>query len=138
MDISSLSSEYINQSVSGANASTTAAKNAASKDYSKATDEEMMQACKQFEAYFIEQVLKEVKKTIPETAISDNPTNSLVNYFKDNMIQDIAEEVQDSSNLGLAQQMYEQMKRNYSSQVTSAQIEEKEATEAEKVTDDAT
>jgi len=34
--------------------------------------------------------------------------------------------------------MYEQMKRNYSSQVTSAQIEEKEATEAEKVTDDAT
>lgn len=138
MDISSLSSEYINQNASEANAATTAAQNAASRDYSNATDEEMMDACKQFEAYFVEQVLKEVQKTVPETAISDNPTNSLVKFFKDNMIKDLAEEVQDSSNLGLAQQMYEQMKRNYGSQISPTQIEEKETANADTVTDDAT
>lgn len=34
-------------------------------DFSSASDEELMSVCKQFEAYFIEQVLKEVQKTLP-------------------------------------------------------------------------
>ena len=40
--------------------------------------------------------------------------SQMKDYFKDEMIQMLAEDVCEQQNLGLAQQMYEQMKRNYS------------------------
>ena len=33
-------------------------------DYTKATDDELMDACKQFEAYFLERMFQEMMKTI--------------------------------------------------------------------------
>lgn len=84
-------------------------------DLSDASDEELMDVCKDFEQYFVEQVMKEMEKTIPRNEEDEDASMSqLRDYYKDEMIQQLAEEVCDKQNLGLAQQMYEQMKRNYS------------------------
>ena len=91
------------------------AKAAAAKDYSGSTDEELMDVCKKFESYFIEQVLKEVKKTVPDTAFAQDASNkSMVDFFMDSTLQRVSENLQENAGLGLAQQMFEQMKRNYS------------------------
>ena len=80
-------------------------------DYSKATDEELMEACKTFESYFIEQAIKGMEKTIPD---NDDSSASYLNMFKDTLYQeyaDIASERGDG--IGIAKMLYEQMKRNY-------------------------
>lgn len=74
-----------------------------------ASDEELLNACKSFEAYFIEQVLKEAKKTIKD---EDEEENQYLEYFGDTMIQEFAGKISDSGELGIAQTLYESMKRN--------------------------
>lgn len=82
-------------------------------DYTKATDDELMDACKEFEAYFLEQMFKEMMKTIPESETTSSYTSNLMDYYKDSMVQEIASSSTEQSSLGLAQMLYEQMKRNY-------------------------
>ena len=82
------------------------------KDFSKATDEELMGACKKFEAYFLEQCFKEMWKTTG-TAEKSGSMGTLVEYYEENMIQKLSEQSTEIESLGLAQMLYEQMKRNY-------------------------
>ena len=44
-------------------------------DYSSATDDEMMEVCKEFEAYFTEQVFKAMEKMVPESDESSSSTS---------------------------------------------------------------
>ena len=44
---------------------------------------------------------------------SSSPNSNLVDFFKDSAIQSLASTSTESQGLGLAQTMYEQMKRNY-------------------------
>lgn len=82
-------------------------------DYSQSTEEELMDACKQFEAYFLEQMFKEMVKTIPTSEGSSASTSNMLDYYKEQMIQKIAEDSTEQNSLGLAQMLFEQMKRNY-------------------------
>ena len=84
-----------------------------SKDYSKATDEELLDVCKQFEAYFMEQVFKQMEKTIIKDESSSGQTTALVDYFKDSALQELTKTSTETQGLGIAQMLYEQMKRNY-------------------------
>ncbi len=77
-------------------------------------DDELMEACKQFEAYFVEQMFKEMRKTVPEDPLDSGSNKQLVDYFKDNLTQEYATQATEREGLGLAQMLYEQMKRNYS------------------------
>ena len=96
-------------------------------DYSKASDAELMNACKQFEAYFIEQMYKGMMKTVPQSEETSNYTSTMMDYYKDQMIQSLAEETSNQNGgLGLAQMLYEQMKRNF----TVAEAPESGAAEA--------
>lgn len=125
MNLSGINTDFVNTTVDNAQAAASKAKSAAGKNYAGATEEEMLDACKQFEAYFIEQVLKEVEKTIPKDENMDSSTSNLVDFFKGNVIQEMAEGLQEKSgSRGLAQQMFEQMKRNYGSIVTPEEIDE--------------
>ncbi len=72
------------------------------------SDEELMEVCKEFEAYFVEQVLKEMQKTVH----SSDEDSDYYQYFGDILWQDYAEQITESGQLGLAQQLYESMKRN--------------------------
>ena len=86
-----------------------------STDYSTATDDEMMEVCKEFEAYFTEQVFKAMQKMVPDSDESSSST-SYVSMFKDTLIQEYANLSSESNGgegLGIAQMLYEQMKRNY-------------------------
>ncbi len=101
-------------------------------DFSSATDEELMEVCKDFESYFLEQIMKAMVKmsdvdgdtennNIYSTMfgmsdVSDSGMNTLSSFFGDQMVTKMAEqatEAQGGQGLGIAQMLYEQMKRNY-------------------------
>ena len=84
-----------------------------SKDYSKASDDELLDVCKQFEAYFMEQVFKQMEKTVIKADGSSGSSGALVDYFKDSAIQELTKTSTETQGLGIAQALYEQMKRNY-------------------------
>ena len=103
-----------------------------STDFSKATDDELMEVCKDFESYFVEQMLKSMAKMssvdgsnsdniyaslFGVTEDSDTRMNTLSSYFGDELMSSMADKVvenQSGKGLGIAQTLYEQMKRNYS------------------------
>lgn len=113
MDISNITSMYSDIYATSVNQSASKLEGKLDGDYSKATDDELMEACKDFEAYFLEQMFKEMMKTIPNDEESSGSTSSLVDYFKDQTVQTIAADSTEQNSLGLAQMLYEQMKRNY-------------------------
>lgn len=114
MDFSNITSMYSDVYANAANQSASKLKDKLNgADYSKAADDELMDACKQFEAYFIEQMYKSMLKTIPQNEAMSASTNNMLDYFKDQMVQSIAEQTTEQSSLGLAQMLYEQMRRNY-------------------------
>lgn len=113
MDFSNISSAYAEYSKQ-MNTSTEQMRDKISgKDYSKASDAELMEACKEFEAYFVELMFKEMMKTIPESELSSGANSTLVDYYKDEMVKNVAKQTTEQSDFGLAQTLYEQMKRNY-------------------------
>lgn len=113
MDIGNLTSTYSDIYASASNQTASKLENQLSGDYSKATDKELVDACKQFESYFLEQVFKGMMKTVPKSEDSSSSMTTMTDYFEDQMIQNIASESTEQSSLGLAQMLYEQMRRNY-------------------------
>ncbi len=82
----------------------------------QSTDDELLDACKQFEAYLWEQVFKEMEKTtkmFSDDDESDAYASNMVDYFKDSVIQEIANQATNQGANSVAQMLYEQMKRNY-------------------------
>ncbi len=78
------------------------------------TDEELMEACKEFENYLWDQVLKSMKSTVDVFKEEEGSSaKQTVDYFMDTAISDVSKSLT-NQNMGpgsLAQQMYEQMKR---------------------------
>ena len=74
MDISSLNSYYnsLNDTASSGNA----LGNLSDSDLSKASEDELMEVCKEFESYFLEQVFKGMQK--PE--VEESPTEKGVSF----------------------------------------------------------
>ena len=91
--------------------------------------------CKDFESYFVEQVLKSMEKMAKIDSddedsnlftsmagiggTEDTSLNTLGSYFGDEMVSSYAKLMTNSGNgkgLGIAQTLYEQMKRNYSTE----------------------
>ncbi|MBQ7706485.1 MAG: rod-binding protein [Lachnospiraceae bacterium] len=89
--------------------STDVEKSLKSKDKKTQTDEEMMEACKQFEQYMIEQVYKSMENTIMR---ADDEKGDYEKMFGDMRVQQYAKTVTDQGGIGLAKQLYESMKRN--------------------------
>ena len=84
-------------------------------------DKELLDACKQFEAYLWEQVLKEMQKSIKAFSDDDEEegyAGNMVDTFMDTFVQEIASQMTDESQgaNSLAQTLYEQMKRTYSAE----------------------
>lgn len=114
MDLSSISSAYTDLISQNASNASTASKINTNKDYSKASDKELMDACKQFEAYFLEQCFKEMMETVKnDDEFSSGSTSTLVDYFKEEMVKEVASQSTEKNSLRLAQMLYDQMKRNY-------------------------
>lgn len=121
MDISSLGSSYLTSTATNAlsQSDKTSSKisGLSTSSLKDSTDDELMEVCKQFESYFLEQIFKEMKKTIPQNEDMSSSSQSLIDYFGDSLIQEYAAESTEQNSLGLAQTLYEQMKRNVASEL---------------------
>lgn len=83
-----------------------------STDYSKSTDDELMDACKEFEAYFVEQAFKAMQKMVPEN--EEGSSSDYMEYFGDTLVQEYAKSATNQGDgFGIVNMLYEQMKRNY-------------------------
>ena len=129
--IDNLNSRYANSTYTNQTTNSISSK-LNSTDFSKATDDELMEVCKDFESYFVEQMLKSMAKMssvdgsnsdniyaslFGVTEDSDSGMNTLSSYFGDELMSSMADKVvenQSGRGLGIAQTLYEQMKRNYS------------------------
>lgn len=111
--VGSVYADYMASQVSSTKADTI--KNKIENSAGTANEEELLDACKQFESYFLEQVFKEMLKTTK--VFSDDDENGyaskMVDYFKDSAVQHLCEQATAGNGLGLANMLYEQMKRNY-------------------------
>lgn len=128
MDVSSLSAyqDYYQQ-LANSNAATNVANKLNNTNASSSTDDELMEVCKEFESYLLEQVFKEMEKTATVFSDADNDGSSsrLVDFFKDQTIQEISGMSTEQNSLGLAQMLYEQLKRNMG--ITAEQVSQNAA-----------
>ena len=106
-------SEYAMQE--SKNASAAALQKKLENTSAKSTDDELWQACKGFEAYFMEQIFKEMQKSVDalKSEDQDKSTSTLVDYFKNQTLQEICADSVDTQSNGFAQMLYENLKRNY-------------------------
>lgn len=77
-----------------------------------ASDEELMDVCKSFEAYLLEQVMTKTKKSLVG---SEEEENDYLKMFGDRLYEEYANTIADKGEIGLAQQLYEAMKRDFGS-----------------------
>lgn len=113
MEIGSINSAFVNTVSDNAKAASNDLTKKLDKDMSGATDQELMDVCKEFEAYFIEQVFKNMKKSmIPQTESMSGADATLKDFYEDKLMSEYAAGAAKQSENGLAQMLYEQMKRN--------------------------
>ena len=110
------------------------------KDLSSASDDELMEVCKDFEEYFVEQMVKSMIKMADVDGEDDNSYGSIFglssesdsgmsmmsDFYGDKMVTMLSEALCSSENgqgLGIAQNLYNQMKRNYSIQDIESNVE---------------
>ena len=75
-----------------------------------ASDEELMEVCKSFESYLLEKVLEKTKKTMTDSEEENTP---YMNVFGDKLYQEYADQITEHGELGLAEQLYQAMKRDF-------------------------
>jgi flagellar protein FlgJ len=68
-----------------------------------------MAACKEFETYLVEQVIKNTKSAMLD---DEDSQGEYMKMFGDKLNQSYAEMITETANLGIAQMLYESMKRN--------------------------
>lgn len=117
MSIGGVSSAYADYMASQAsnNSKAETLKNKLTNGSTAADEDELKEACKEFESYFVEQVFDAMMKTtkVFSDDEEDGYASKMVDYFKDFAVQELCDNVTDGDGLGLANILYEQMKRNY-------------------------
>lgn len=91
-------------------------------DLADATDDELMNVCKEFESYLVEQMYKAMEKTImkDEDEDTDSTVSRYTDYFGDMRIQEYAKMSTETGGLGIAQMLYEQLKVNVAGVIPEA------------------
>lgn len=80
---------------------------------SNSSDEELMEVLKDFESYFIEQMIKQMKETFTDDEKESSMASQYTDTFMDYAIEDIADMLLEEVGGNMTQQLFEQMKRNY-------------------------
>ena len=89
-------------------------KNSVSGLSSSSTEEELKEVLRDFESYFLEEIIKKMKETFFHEEEDESSTMSQYSdMFMDTAIEEIADIMLDEIGGGMTQQLYEQMKRNY-------------------------
>ena len=107
LDTSTLYSTY-SSSLQNMNASSL--QNSLSGVNKDSDEEQLMNACKGFEAYFVQKIIEQTKKSILDDEEEDG---EYMKYFGDLMNEQYANLITENGGIGLAQQLYDSMKTNY-------------------------
>ena len=118
MDVSGITSMLsqtgaTNASNSASTAKTDSLKNSVNGLSSNSTDEELMEVLKDFESYFIEQMIKQMKETFTDEDEESSMASQYTDTFMDYAIEDVADMLLEEVGGSMTQQLFEQMKRNY-------------------------
>lgn len=118
MDVSGITSMLNQTGVANATTSANTAKtdsltNSVNGLSSNSTDEELMEVLKDFESYFIEQMIKQMKETFTDEDEEESMASQYTDTFMDYAIEDVADMLLEEVGGGMTQQLFEQMKRNY-------------------------
>ena len=118
MDVSGITSMLNQTGVTNATTSANTAKtdsltNSVNGLSSNSTDEELMEVLKDFESYFIEQMIKQMKETFTDEDEESSIASQYTDTFMDYAIEDIADMLLEEVGGNMTQQLFEQMKRNY-------------------------
>ncbi len=76
---------------------------------SNASDKQLMDACKSFESYLLEQVYKSMESTVDK---SEEENNDYLKQFGDMLYENYADLTAKNQSTGIAQTLYDSMKRN--------------------------
>ncbi len=74
------------------------------------SEEEMKQAIKDFESYFVEQILKNVQESLKDE--SDSANSQMTDFFMGKVNEQVADKIVDQVGGRMTQTLYEQMCRN--------------------------
>ena len=74
--------------------------------------DELIEVCKDFESYFVEQVIKQMKDTFTSDDDEDSTMSQYKDLYMDQAIETVADEMVDQIGESYTQTLYEQMKRN--------------------------
>ena len=115
MDVSGISSMLNQQSATNnaQSAKTDSLQNSALGLSSSSTEEELMEVLKDFESYFIEQMIKKMKDTFTDEDEESSMASQYTDTFMDYAIEEVADMMLEEVGGGMTQQLFEQMKRNY-------------------------
>lgn len=118
MDVSGITSMLnqtgaTNATNQASTAKTDSLKNSVNGLSSNSTDEELMEVLKDFESYFIEQMIKQMKETFTDEDEESSMASQYTDTFMDYAIEDIADMLLEEVGGNMTQQLFEQMKRNY-------------------------
>lgn len=118
MDVSSITSMLsqtgaTNAANNASTAKTDSLKNSVHGLSSNSSDEELMEVLKDFESYFIEQMIKQMKETFTDDDKESSVASQYTDTFMDYAIEDIADMLLEEVGGNMTQQLFEQMKRNY-------------------------
>ena len=80
---------------------------------SNSTEEELMEVLKDFESYFVEQMIKKMKETFTDEDEESSVASQYTDTFMDYAIEEVADQLVDDIGGNMTQQLFEQMKRNY-------------------------
>ena len=114
MDLSGLSglnSNYTSEKTGATSATGNALQSSLKNISSNSSEEELKGVIKDFESYFVEQMIKEVKDTFTSED-EDSTMSQYKDMYMDQAIELVADEVVDQVGENYTQQLYEQMKRN--------------------------
>ena len=105
LDTSSLYSTY-GQTVT--NAASSSLQSTLGNVNEDSSDEELMNVCKNFEAYFVQKIIEQAKKTISQE--DEEEQGEYMKYFGDMRNEQYANIIAESGSVGLAQQLYDSIK----------------------------
>ena len=72
-----------------------------------------MEVLKDFESYFLEQMIKKMKDTFTDEDEESSVASQYKDVFMDYAIEEVADMLLDEVGGSMTQQLFEQMKRNY-------------------------
>ena len=117
MDVSGITSMlYQNTTNATNNAASSKAeglKNTVNGLSSESTEEELMGVLKDFESYFVEQMIKKMKETFTDDEEESSVASQYTDTFMDYAIEEVADKLVDDIGGNMTKQLFEQMKRNY-------------------------